>query len=298
MGNCCQKKKKTNQNAVPAAYTKTSAEEVKLGSGLTDNLVDIHATENGSAHTVNGQVDIEAGSKLDPVCWRTIKEFNLKDKLDQVEQRVKSYNKADLKLISDPKDPFTLYFDVFTDEKKEKYHTTFMTAKSNLSPLAYKLANSLISEADELEMSSSYERFSTIFRAKVDGVFYICNHASYKKIMLFSKKDLIMMKAFKETENGDVVEITVSFDHPDYPEKKDVDRITIIETIAYYRKTPEGGTEINTLNTLYPRVGTGFMILKPVYSRSFRTFNGLLTDYMSKMTKSTEQLEAEFVNFP
>ena len=91
-----------------------------------------------------------------------------------------------MKKISDDKDPYDLFFEVKTDEAKDKFHTTYMVSKTTLSPLAFKLANSMISEDQELKISSSYERFITIFRAKIEDVFYVINYAIYKKIMLFN----------------------------------------------------------------------------------------------------------------
>lgn len=296
MGNCCQKKKPADNNQPKSTYQKAAAEEVNIGSGLTENLME--SDEKASPSTQPPVVDVEAGRTIDPVFLRIIEELNLKDKLDGVEQRIKTYNKADLKLISDPKDHFTLYFDIKTDDTKEKFHTTLMSSTSHLSPLGFKLANSMISEEDELKISSSYERFSTLYRVKIDDIYYIFNYALYKQVMLFSKKDLLIMKAFKVTDSGDVVEITVSCSHPDFLEKKGIDRMKIIENITYYQKKPDGGCEITTLNSLYPRVGAGFTILKPIFSKSYRTFNNLLADYLAKVHKNEQQLEAEFVRFP
>jgi hypothetical protein len=295
MGNCCQKKKPADKNQPKATYQKASIEEVNVGSGLTENLID---DENRDRLVADKPLDVEAGHSVDPVFLRIIEQLNLKDKLDAVEQRIKTFNKAELKLISDAKDPFTLYFDVKTDDTKDKYHTTLMCSQSHLGPLQFKLANSMIAEEDELKISSSYERFSTLYRVKIDGVFYIFNYALYKQVMLFSKKDLLIMKAFKLTDNGDVVEITASCTHPNFEEKKGVDRMKIIETMSYYQKKPDGGCEATTLNSLYPRVGAGFTILKPIFSKSFRTFNSLLADYLAKVNKTETQLEAEFVRFP
>ena len=295
MGNCCQKKKPADKSQPRATYQKATVDEVNVGSGLTENLID---NEGRGMVSQERAVDVEAGETVDPVFLRIIEELQLKDKLDQVEQRIRSFNKSELKLISDAKDPFTLYFDVKTDDTKDKYHTTLMSSQSHHSPLAFKLANSLISEEDELKISSSYERFTTLYRTKIGDIYYIFNYALYKQVMLFSKKDLLIMKAFKVTENGDIVEITASCTHPDYQEKKGIDRMKIIENITYYQKKPDGGCEITTLNSLYPRVGAGFTILKPIFSKSFRNFNGLLADYLAKVQKTEKQLEAEFVRFP
>ena len=295
MGNCCQKKKRVDSNQPRTTYQKASAEEVNIGSGLTENLVDDEIKERSDP---GKPVDVEAGRTVDPVFLQIIEQLNLKEKLDAVEQRIKSFNKADLKLISDAKDPFTLYFDVKTDDTKDKYHTTLMCSQSHLDPLQFKLANSMISEEDELKISSSYERFATLYRIKIEGIFYIFNYALYKQVMLFSKKDLLILKAFKLTENGDVVEITASCSHPDFEEKKGIDRMKIIETMSYYQKKPDGGCEATTLNSLYPRVGAGFTILKPIFSKSFRTFNSHLADYLAKVNKTETQLEAEFARFP
>ena len=295
MGNCCQKKKPADKSQPRATYQKATVDEVNVGSGLTENLID---NEGRGMVSQERAVDVEAGETVDPVFLRIIEELQLKDKLDQVEQRIRSFNKSELKLISDAKDPFTLYFDVKTDDTKDKYHTTLMCSQSHLDPLQFKLANSMISEEDELKISSSYERFATLYRIKIEGIFYIFNYALYKQVMLFSKKDLLILKAFKLTENGDVVEITASCSHPDFEEKKGIDRMKIIETMSYYQKKPDGGCEATTLNSLYPRVGAGFTILKPIFSKSFRTFNSHLADYLAKVNKTQTQLEAEFVRFP
>lgn len=284
----------------PAApYKKVSLTEGNIGSGLSDNLIqnNTEAGDDGTGDQVDER-DFETGRSVDPVFLGIIESLNLKDKFDAAEKKLRSYDKSELKLISDSKDPFTLYFDIKTDDKKEKYHITHMTSYSNLSPLAYKLVNSLITEEEELRISTSYERFQTLYRVVIDGVFYIFNYALYQKIMLFSKKDLLFMKAFKVLENGDLIEITASIDHPDFPETKGIERMKIIETMTLVTKMPEGGSQVETLNCLYPKVGAGFTILKPILSKSFRNFNKLLSEYFQKVTMNEKELKAEFVRFP
>lgn len=223
--------------------------------------------------------------------------MNLAEKLDAIVERLKSYQPSTLKKISDDKDPYSLFFEVFTDEAKDKFHTTYMTSSNNLSPLAFKLVNSLIPEEQELAISSNYERFITIFRGKIEDVFYIINYAVYKQIMLFNKKDLLFIKAFKLLADGSVVEITASINHPDFPEKKGVDRIKIIENIVHYRRTAEGGTEIVSLNSLYPRVGVGFAMLKPIFSKSYRSYQKSLGEYLGTASNDEKALESDFVHF-
>lgn len=243
-------------------------------------------------------VDVEAGRQtIDPLILQIIQEMNLAEKLDGVVQKLSTYQPTNLKKISDDKDPYALYFEVFTDEAKDKYHTTYMTSSSTLSPLAFKLVNSLIPEDQELAISNNYERFITIFRGKIEDVFYIINYAVYKQVMMFNKKDLLFIKAFKLLADGSVVEITASINHPDFPEKNKIDRIKIIENIVHYRRTPEGGTEAVSLNSLYPRVGVGFSILKPLFSKSYRGYQKSLAEYLGTASTDEKALESEFVHF-
>lgn len=226
-----------------------------------------------------------------------IEKLDLPSKLEGIIHRLETYNHSDLKKISEDKDPYHLYFEVKTDEHKDKYHTTYMTSHSNMSPLAFKIANSVIPEEEELKISTSYERFITIFRAKIGDVFYIINYAVYKQVMLFNKKDLLFVKAFRLTPDGGVVEITVSIDHPDFHEKKGTDRMKIIENIVYYKRTADNGTDIISLNSIYPRVGASFTILKPLFSRNYRSYQKLLAEYLHTVPNDERKLEAEFVNF-
>jgi len=283
MGNicpCCKKKE-------PQRRSRTVGRPP--GSALTEQL-----TDGANAETNINAVPL--APPVDQISLDLINSLNLEPQLDQVRARIENYDKSSLKKISDDKDPFELYFDVLTDDNKDKIHTTFMRANSSMTPLAFKLANSLIPESEELKISTNYERFMTIFRGKIGNVFYIINYALYKQIMLFSKKDLFFVKAFKQLDNGDVVEITVSADHPDYLESKGIDRMKIVENVCLYKKTPEG-CQVTSLNTLYPRVGASLTILKPLFSKGFRTYNKAQTEYLNTITKGETDLEADFLNF-
>lgn len=279
MGNCCKKKDTSERGK--------SIRSKPDGTTLTQNLVE-------GAEGADNVVTVPE-PKVDQVSIDLIKSLNMEPLLDTVKDRITAFGNGTLKKISDDKDPFELFFDVTSDDK-DKIHTTLMKSKSNMSPLQYKLVNSLIPEADELKISTNYERFETVFRGKIGNVYYIINYALYKQIMLFSKKDLFIVKAFKEYENGDVVEVTLSAQHPDYMETKGIDRMGIIENICLYTKTPEG-CDIISLNRLYPRVGAGFTILKPLFSKGFRTYNKLLGEYLVTVTKTVPELEEEFKHF-
>ncbi len=301
MGNTCCKKKKPAGKPRLRAPPPGQYQKVEDQYKITEEGGPIPSTMTGAESAVDQfalHADVETGrASIDPVILQIIQEMNLADKLDAVVERLRNYQPTTLKKISDDKDPYSLFFEVFTDEAKDKFHTTFMTSSSNLSPLAFKLINSLIPEEQELAISSNYERFITIFRGKIEDVFYIMNYALYKQVMLFNKKDLLFMKAFKLLADGSVVEITASITHPDFPEKKGIDRIKIIENVVHYRRTADGGSEIVSLNSLYPRVGVGFTMLKPLFSKSYRAYQKALSEYLTTASTDEKALEADFVNF-
>ena len=298
MGNCCQKKSKDNKPQrrppVGTGYVRITDDKVNLNNGSMPVVTSIN--EDGQVVTTQA-ADTEAGIQLDPFCVQLIQQLDLASKLEAIINRLESYQPTDLKKISDDKDPYDLFFEVKTDEAKDKFHTTYMVSKTTLSPLAFKLANSLISEDQELKISSSYERFITIFRAKIEDVFYVINYAIYKKIMLFNQKDLFFVKAFRLTPEGNVIEITVSSEHPNYPEKKGIDRMKIIENVVYYKKMDDGTTQVISLNSLYPRIGASFGILKPIFSKSFRTYQKQLGEYIESIPNDERVLEEQFVNY-
>lgn len=291
MGNCCKKKERDNKGKnADGGYTRIK------DSALTGDQVG-GSLGSDTAPLPGHIVDLEAGHpKLDEACVQWINTLELAPKLDKVREKIDSFNKGDLKKLTDDKDTFTMFFDVKTDDSKEKYHVTAAQSKSHLSPLAFKLANVLISEADELRMTSSYERFYTLFRAKIDGVYYIVNYALYKQIMLFSKKDLLFLKAFKQYDNGDVAEITVSINHPEFEEKPKIERMKIIESIAYLTKT-ETGSKIETLNQMYPKVSAGVTILKPLFAKSFRSYFKTLDEYLATIKDEETHLSEQFEKF-
>lgn len=293
MGNCCKKKEKdTKKKPGEGEYVriKDGKEGTIVGSLGSDTLP-------GTGELPGHIVDLEAGHpKLDEACVQWVNTLDLGPQLEKVKEKIENYNKGDLKKITDDKDTFTMYFDVKTDDAKEKFHVTASQAKSNLSPLAFKLANVLISEEDELRMTSSYERFYTLFRAKIDGVYYIVNYALYKQIMLFSKKDLLFIKAFKQFDNGDVAEITVSINHPEFEEKPKIERMRIIESISYITKT-ETGSSIQTLNQMYPKVSAGVTILKPLFAKSFRAYFKTLDEYLATIPNDEAELASKFEKF-
>ena len=241
--------------------------------------------------------DKEIGSpSLDETCLQLIRELNLGPKLNSVRAELDKVNRNELKKLTDDRDRFTMYFDVKTDDKKEKYHVTASTLRSHLSPLAYKLANTMISEADELKMTSSYERFMTIFRGKVDDVFYIVNYTLYKQIMFFSKKDMLYLKAFKQFDNGDVAEIAVSISHPEFPENPKFERMALIECLAYIAKT-DTGCEATTINKMYPKISAGATILKPLFANSYRNYYKALDEYLLGIRANEGEMTNKFVNF-
>lgn len=297
MGNCCKKKTKEGRGEGDGSYARVqdrAAASIKEGTVINTNSTAL--APGGSM--VPGSIVPGTGLSPEDEKWQDfLKSLQLEPILDKVQEQVTSYKTDALKKISDDKDPYTLYFDVLTDDNKEKFHTTYMHQKSPLSPLAFKLANTLIPESEELRLSSSYERYITIYRCKIGDVFYIINHAIYKAIMLFSKKDLFIVKAFKIVNGGDLVEVTVSPTHPEYPEKKGTDRMKIISNMAYIRKTSEGGSEVTSINSLYPRTGTSFMILKPIFSKTYRTYTKTVGDYLESLNKSEAALQDEFVRY-
>ena len=302
MGNCCKKKATEDKKGKAKGDQYVRIKDSALSK---DNLIiSMTVQSDGPGDNVvqdeefRGQIqDLEAGHpRLDDVCLQLIKDLDLGPELDAIQLKVEEFSKADLNKITDDKDPFVMYFNVKTDQEKDKFHVTVAHLKSHLSPLTFKLANTLISEADELKMTSSYERFYTLFRAKMDGVYYIVNYALYKQIMLFSKKDLLFLKAFKQFDNGDVAEITVSINHPEFEVKSKVERMRLIQSMGYLKKT-ETGCDITTVSQIYPKVGAGYTILKPLFARSFRGYFKTLDEYLLKMKSDEADLINNFENF-
>lgn len=304
MGNCCKKKTREDQkNQEEGGYVRikdsamTKDEQQISGGSLGTDISPLQGLGADEHIQHSKAIDIEAGHpELDEACMNWIRSLNLGPQLDSVRSKIDEYNKGDLKKLTDASDTFTMYFDVKTDEAKEKFHVSAAESKSHLSPLAFKLANILITEADELRMTSSYERFYTLFRAKIDGVFYVVNYALYKQIMLFSKKDLLFLKAFKEFENGDIAEITVSITHPEFEEKPKIERMKIIQGLSYITKT-NTGCRVETLNQMYPKVSAGITILKPVFTKSFRAYFKTLDEYLVTIKDSETEMTSQFEKF-
>jgi hypothetical protein len=309
MGNCCKKKTeeggaggRKNLNA-EGGYTKIAdgqqSASIKVGSVGT--MISVQDGENGRIleSTPNPNfVPSILPNAMDPECVGIINQLRLDEVLNSVKEKAAKINRDDLKKISDDKDTFTLYFDVKTDEQKEKYHTTVMeTTYDKLAPLAYKLANSLIPEETELKLSSSYEKFTTIFRAKIGDVYYIMNYALYKKILLFNKKDMLFLKAFKELEGGDVAEVTVSVQHSGHPEVKGTDRMKIIDNFVYYKKSGDNSVKSTSFSSLYPRVGGTFGMLSTIFAKSYRAFVKASSEYLDTIKSSPKELEEDFKQF-
>lgn len=147
MGNCCKKKSKDDKPVrrppIGTGYVKINDDKMTLNNG---SMPVTSINEDGEVVTTQAAVDTEAGIQLDPFCVQLIQQLDLPSKLDEIINRLETYQPTDLKKISDDKDPYDLFFEVKTDEAKDKFHTTYMVSKTTLSPLAFKLANSLISE--------------------------------------------------------------------------------------------------------------------------------------------------------
>ena len=305
MGNCCKKKTKEEGKPGSGDYVRIKDGTVsKVGATITgeptsnlSNGPDTARDEEGG-HFKGRAMNLEEDHpKLDDACLQLIKDLGLDAELDTVKERVHKFSKEGLtKLTDDGKDTFTMFLDIKADEKKETFHTTVAHLKSHLQPLAFKLANTLISEADEIRMTPNYERFYTIFRAKIDDVYYIINYALYKKIMLMSQKDLLFLKAFKKLDNGDVVEITVSINHPEFEEKAKIDRMKLIQSIGHFKKT-DSGTEGTTVSQIYPRTSVGMTMLKPIFTKSFRSYFKTLDEYLLTIKSEEGELSSTFQNF-
>lgn len=309
MGNCCKKKTeetgpgaRKNLNA-QGGYTKIAdgQHSGSMKEGSMGTMISAQDPEAGKILEGNPNAPFVASivpNMLDAECIGIINQLKLEEVLNSVKEKTAKINRDDLKMISDAKDTFKLYFDVKTDEQKEKFHTTVMETKyGKMGPLSYKIANSMIPEEVELKLSSNYEKFATVFRAKIGDVYYIMNYALYKKILLFNKKDLLFLKAFKEFEDGDVAEVTVSIQHSKYPEVKGTDRMKIIDNFVYYKKTGETSVETISFSSLYPRVGGTFGMLSSLFAKSYRTFVKALAEYMDTVHKTPKELEEEFKQF-
>lgn len=287
MGNCCKKSQRQNQKNLP--LPKKNREPL-----LEDDNFGKHVASSFDDEASNPSTRLSEKQKNYLDFFRSLE---LEKKLDTVQEELEKVNLEELKKISKETDTFSLWFNVLSEPgSKEKYHSTLMVLESKMSPLEYKLANSLISEEDELRISDSYEQFKTPFRVKDGDIYYIMNYALYKKILMFSKKDLLFVKAFKVLDNGDVLEVTVSVEHPDYPISEEVERMSIIQNVVLYRKT-ENGCEIKSFNSLYPKTNAGSTMLNGIFSKSYRTYNKLLAEYLEALSKSEQELEAEFIDF-
>lgn len=307
MGNCCKKKTeeggaggRKNLNA-QGGYTKIGDGQQSIKVGSVGTMISGQDPEAGKILEGNQNAPFVASvlpNVLDVECVGIINQLKLEETLNSVKERSAKINRDDLKMISDAKDNFKLYFDVKTDEQKEKYHTTVMeTTYDKFGPLAFKIANSLIPEETELKLTSNYEKFTTIFRAKIGDVYYIMNYALYKKILLFNKKDLLFLKAFKEFEGGDVAEVTVSVQHSGYPEVKGTDRMKIIENFVYYHKTGDHSVATTSYSSLYPRVGGTFGMLSSLFAKSYRNFVKALSEYLDTLKKTPQELDDDFKQF-
>jgi hypothetical protein len=245
------------------------------------------------------QPDLYPGTpKQDDKILEVIRMLNLGAKLDEVAAQAAVYNYSGLKKITDDKkDSFEMYFDVKTDEAaKEKYHDMYFKLKSPLAPWEHKLASSVFSEAQEKKIDDGLERVYKVFRGEVDGVFYVVIYALYKQIMFFNKKDLLVIRAFKKLDNGDVVEISMSMEHPEFPEAPKTDRMKLVRSMEYITKS-DTGSNIVMATQLFPRVGTGFMILKPVYTSMFRKMFKNMDEQLQAVKADEAQLLKEFADF-
>lgn len=285
MGNCC-KKRQTSRDYQPIR------EKIHTGgAAIATNIYDKDQSQSEDAPTA------VPSTVMTPVCphiYTLVQSLGLSAQLDSIILKLSNLDYTGIKRISDDqRDAFELWINVHTDEHREKIHTTIMKYQSHMSPMHFKLANTLMSESDELTVSPNYDRYRTLHRWKSDGVYYVVNYALYKQIMLFSQKDILFVKAFKPLPSGDVVEVTVSISHPDFPENGDTERMKIIDNYTVYAKNDDG-CYITAVNILYPRVGAGFTILKPLFIKAFRGYHSNLQSYLSNQSKTEDQLNKEF----
>lgn len=305
MGNCCPQKKDKKKPAqgaykkAPEGEKRNSAHKVAIKADATDGVLlqDQETARDLEGGKDNVEVLMDDQIELDPEILKIIDSLNLPAELDNVKTSVETYNLGELKkLTDDKKDTFEMHFDVKTDDAKEKIHAMYFKSKTHLDPAVFKLVSHTLSEEEEKKLDDNYERVYTMFRAKIGEVHYTVQYALYKKIMFFNKKDLVIIKAFKKFDNGDVAEIAISIDHPEFPETPKIDRMKLIKSQEYVKKL-DSGSEVTTVSQIYPRVGTGFMILKPVYTSMFRNSFKILDEFLKKVQASEEELTRKYEGF-
>lgn len=303
MGNCCKKSLRTEFETRVNSLSHPNREQyTKLNQPIESCNSSTAAESHPKGFNSDSSSAVQSvASELTPPDpnIQFVQRFNLSQKLNQIQEKMRKLDLAELKKISKEKDDFKMYFDVKTDSENQKFHATYIEAQSDMSPLQYILTTSVILESKEKEISSNYERFHTCFKLHMDGTYYILNYIVYKQIMLFSKKDLLILKAFKELSDGTVVSVAVSVEHPDYPIAPGVERMEVIENYSVFSQVETEGslvpsTRVQLFNSLYPKISASFTILNGIFSKNYRTYFKNLNEYFEKHKSDTEKLKKKF----
>lgn len=207
-----------------------------------------------------------------------IKQSNIDALLSEVQTTLKSLEPiAPLQRITKPTDLLELYFAVLdSSDGKEKAHKFLSFYEVEYDPKYFVLRNSLLSADERLKSNPNLQSYTTIARRKIGNTYYMVNHAVFKKVMLMSQRESLMIKAFRFLDNGDCIEHNMSVEYPSIPEHKSVVRINTLSNPIYYQKT-EKGLKAKSFNYVLPKTSIGFTILKPILGSSYtNTFTSIL----------------------
>jgi hypothetical protein len=221
----------------------------------------------------------------DNILLKIIEESGIKFQLDKVKETLDGITpEAPLVKISKESDPLDLYFAIVDSEvtPKEKHHKFLSFYTIGYDPKFFVLRNCLLSAEERLASNPNLESYLTVARQKIGDTYYMVNHAVFKKVLMMSQRESLMIKAFKFLDNGDCIEHNMSVEYPSVPENPKIQRIYTLSNPIYYEKT-ETGLNAKSYNYVNPKMSMAFMILKPIMNLS----------YNSTFTKIKEIIENE-----
>ena len=141
-------------------------------------------------------------------------------------------------------------------------------------------------DATRARTDSQIESFELIKYFTYENIYYAFIRVLVRKIWIIKGKELLIVKAVKRLEGGEILEVMKSFEHPEFPCDAKRATMEIIKGGMLY-ETKEGEGEEGVVSThckskmlMNPKVGIPIKLIKPFfisyYKNNYKTLFGEL----------------------
>jgi len=177
---------------------------------------------------------------------------------------------------------------------KVNHHEIFQNWEMSHTPQQYNLFFNFEDCKDKQRGDTNLDSWDVLYHYMKDDVLYTFIRSTTKKIMFMKGREMVFVSAFKKLENGNYIEMYISYDDREFPVSKKLDRMTVVKGWLLYQKQENDTWKVNNYTFMDPKTKMPIKLVKKViggfFSNYFKNNFVIMDEYLKRFNGDMWQI--------